>query len=424
MTARTIPARADAVVIGGGIVGLSAAWQLLRSGHAVTVVEKGKVGDEQSGLNLGYCRTLMRDEAEIALILESLKVWKEMQGTCSDDLGFRTPGIVALSSDDTETQSFAAWKDTAARHQHHVDLLTTNDIKALLPELTSTYGAALHGTDQGWAEPRLACPALKTAIRELGGVVLENCAVRGLKLSGNVVTGVETQAGPIDTTRVLCAAGAWSTRFARNHGIELKQLPIVGSLLRLDPSAPRVTDVAIVSDEYYMRPMHGGGYAIGRAGAPVVDLTLDNVRWARAYWPRLRRDWNRIKLRLGMPFLRSLVAGRTWDAAKTSPFDHAPALRADIDHATLNRALAAVRRDFPALRDVPVAERWSGIIDVTPDALPVIGAVAQHPGLFLATGFSGHGFGLGPGAGRLAAKIMTGEAPCVDTTPFRVDRFA
>ena len=78
---------------------------------------------------------------------------------------------------------------------------------------------------------------------------------------------------------------------------------------------------------------------------------------------------------------------------------------------------------FPAFRDMKVAESWGGVIDVTPDAVPVISAVDTLPGFFIATGFTGHGFGIGPGAGRLMAELVTGETPVVDPTPFRYSRF-
>ena len=86
-------------------------------------------------------------------------------------------------------------------------------------------------------------------------------------------------------------------------------------------------------------------------------------------------------------------------------------------------AMASLVRDFPMFRGVTVAERWAGLIDVTPDAVPVISAIDQLPGLYVATGFSGHGFGIGPGAGRLMAELVTGAAPVVDPAPFRFSRF-
>jgi glycine/D-amino acid oxidase-like deaminating enzyme len=92
---------------------------------------------------------------------------------------------------------------------------------------------------------------------------------------------------------------------------------------------------------------------------------------------------------------------------------------------TLNReAREAMARLFPQFRDVPVVQEWAGYIDATPDVIPYIGAAGAVPGLTVAAGFSGHGFGIGPGAGRLAADLATGQAPSVDPAPFRLSRFS
>ena len=89
----------------------------------------------------------------------------------------------------------------------------------------------------------------------------------------------------------------------------------------------------------------------------------------------------------------------------------------------LDDAKQALQRVFPAFQGVQIEESWGGIIDATPDAVPVIDAMGKNPGLFLASGFSGHGFGIGPGAAKLMAQIVTGERPCVDPTPFKFSRF-
>ncbi len=90
----------------------------------------------------------------------------------------------------------------------------------------------------------------------------------------------------------------------------------------------------------------------------------------------------------------------------------------------LERARASIAESFPAFRDVKIAESWGGMIDVMPDAIPVISAVDTVPGFFIATGFSGHGFGIGPGAGRLVADMVSGGPTIVDPTPFRLSRFS
>ena len=90
----------------------------------------------------------------------------------------------------------------------------------------------------------------------------------------------------------------------------------------------------------------------------------------------------------------------------------------------LDLALKNLKRDFPVFEPLETVERWAGVIDVTPDEVPIIDSVPKISGLFISTGFSGHGFGIGPGAGRLTADVVTGDKPCVDPTPFRYERFS
>ena len=100
-------------------------------------------------------------------------------------------------------------------------------------------------------------------------------------------------------------------------------------------------------------------------------------------------------------------------AAVRTPLIESPALNERLGGRVLLKA-----------ETMQVAGAWGGLIDVTPDAVPVIGEVPRIPGFFLASGFSGHGFGIGPGAGRLVADLLTGTTPFVDMAPFRLERFA
>ncbi len=115
---------------------------------------------------------------------------------------------------------------------------------------------------------------------------------------------------------------------------------------------------------------------------------------------------------------------RRWRLDAPSPFEairtldppaHAPSLRVAREH---------LERAFPVFRQAVLVQQWAGLIDVTPDLIPVISPAETVPGLFIATGFSGHGFGIGPGAGKLMADLVTGDTPVVDPAPFRFARFA
>ncbi|WP_283647079.1 adenosylcobinamide-GDP ribazoletransferase, partial [Marinovum algicola] len=166
----------------------------------------------------------------------------------------------------------------------------------------------------------------------------------------------------------------------------------------------------------------GGGYTVARRGRTPVQLTHDLLRQAPRFAAGLRQNRREISLTVDRSLIDTLVTPRRWRGDEISPFERCRVL----DPAPQDRLLAAALRDvchsFPALAGVPVRERWGGIIDVTPDGVPVIDQAPGISGLVIATGFSGHGFGLGPGAGQLAAELATGAAPLVDPAPFRLAR--
>ncbi|MEL6288766.1 MAG: FAD-binding oxidoreductase [Pseudomonadota bacterium] len=421
------PEQIDVAVIGGGIVGLMAAWHLAEQGVAVAVFEKGTVGAEQSGLNLGYCRSISRDMAELPLIQRSLTLWRSLQQTIEEtlgeDLGVRQPGMIAMARAPRKIAELEAWRTRAGERQHHVATLDAARTASRLPALAAQYPFALWADQEGWAEPTRAAPAIARALRGRGVPIIEQCAITALATQpssptdSRLVSGLSTARGTVRADRVLLAAGAWTSRFLAGHGVRLPQISVRGSLGRLAADAPTVTDVPIVTDAYYLRPMVGGGCAFGRAGAPVVPITWDTLRFLPDFRRHLWRNRTRIKPRVTRETLAMF--------RRPSPDTEPRTLRsAPPDHATLAKAHRAICADFPALADTPIVEEWAGTIDVTPDALPVIGPVPGLSGLTVATGFSGHGFGIGPAAGELAAAFVDGRAPFCDAAPFRVDRFS
>jgi glycine/D-amino acid oxidase-like deaminating enzyme len=185
--------------------------------------------------------------------------------------------------------------------------------------------------------------------------------------------------------------------------------------------APEITAGGSV---FAFRKRLDGGYTIARRNANVADITPDSFRLLLQYLPTLRQNYGEIRLRLSRRFFEEWGMRRRWSLDEATPFETVRVLDPAPKQATLDEARTALSRAFPAFARMQVAESWAGLIDVTPDAVPVIGEVAGIPGFFLATGFSGHGFGVGPGAGRLAADLVAGDTPIVDPTPFRFSRFA
>ncbi len=290
-----------------------------------------------------------------------------------------------------------------------------------MPGCEEKWIGGLHTPSDGRAEPDKAAPAIAEAARRLGATLHQGCAARGLETEGGAVSTVVTESGAIRARAVLCAAGAWSSLFCRRHGLDLPQLSVRASVLRTEPG-PEVINGAVSAPGFGIRRRLDGGYTVGFRGAASFDLTPDAFRYLRAFWPAYWQGRTGIKVKFGPAFFAALHTAKRWRLDQPSPFEAVRVLDPEPDREVLEAALANLRNAYPALRDVKVAETWAGMIEATPDAVPVISPVDALPGFYLATGFSGHGFGIAPGAGRLAADLIAGDAPIVDPRPFRYSR--
>ena len=416
-----LPKSADVVIIGGGIIGAATAYYLAKRGMSVALVEKGRIAGEQSSRNWGWCRQQDRDEAEIPLIMESLRIWDNLGTEIGADTGFRRTGVLYVTQDPQELAKWERWMEKARKYQLHSHLLSAAEAQAMTPGCDAKWIGGLHTPSDGRAEPSMAGPAIATAARKLGATIHQNCAARGLETEGGAVSGVVTEHGTIRTRKALCAGGAWSSMFCRRHGIDLPQLTVRASVLRTE-AAPEVFDSALGTPEFGLRRRLDGGFTVGYRNQVSFHITPDAFRYLRRFWPAFKYESRHIKLEFGSDFWKALMTPRNWPLDKPSPFEAMRVLDPEPDRKLLDRALGNFKTGYRGLKDIKMAESWAGMIDITPDALPVISPVEAIPGFFLATGFSGHGFGIGPGAGRLTADLIAGDTPVVDPKAFRYSR--
>jgi len=409
------------VIIGGGIIGSATAYYLAKRGLSVAVVEKGRIAAEQSSRNWGWCRQQDRDRAEIPLIKESLRIWGDLGGEIGADLGFRRTGVLYVTQDPQEMEKWERWMEYARSYQLHSRLLSAGEAQAMTPGCDIKWIGGLHTPSDGRAEPSMAGPAIATAARKLGATIHQNCAARGLETEAGAVSGVVTEQGTIRTRKALCAGGAWSSLFCRRHGIDLPQLTVRASVLRTE-AAPEVFDSVLGTPDFGLRRRLDGGFTVGYRNQVSFHITPDAFRYLRRFWPAFKYESRHIKLEFGSDFWKALMVPRNWSLDKPSPLEAMRVLDPEPDRKLLDRALGNFKAGYPSLSHIKMAESWAGMIDITPDALPVISPVEAIPGFYLATGFSGHGFGIGPGAGRLAADLIAGETPIVDPQPFRYSR--
>jgi glycine/D-amino acid oxidase-like deaminating enzyme len=274
----------------------------------------------------------------------------------------------------------------------------------------------------GRAEPAHAAPAIAVAARRLGATILTQCAVRGIETTGGRVAGVVTERWTIACESVVMAGGVWSRLFCRPLGLRLPQLKVLSSVMRTEPLAGG-PEASASGFGFGLRKRMDGGYTVASWSGNVADIVPDTFRFLSDFLPAMVMQRGDVKPRLGGRFVRELVQPRRWRLDRRSPFEAVRVLDPKPHQAILKQARAHVTEAFPVFHDMRVADTWGGMIDVTPDGIPVISGVDALPGFFIATGFTGHGFGIAPGAGRLMAELVMGETPVVDPAPFRYSRF-
>ncbi|MFC0407262.1 NAD(P)/FAD-dependent oxidoreductase [Roseomonas elaeocarpi] len=418
----TLPERADVVVIGGGIAGVSAAYHLAKKGHSVALVEKGVIAGEQSSRNWGWCRQQNRDERELPLIKYSLELWGQLSEEIGADVSFRRTGLLYVTDKQSDLDEWEAWSNLARPYQVRSQMLSAAEAQAMTPGCTQKWIGGVHSPTDGRAEPSKAAPALAEAARRLGVTIHQGCAARGLETTGGRVSAVVTEKGTIRTEAVLCAGGAWSSMFCRSLGIDLPQAGVRSTAFSTT-AAPEVIEGGLSTPGYVIRRRLDGGYTVSIRGRGRLEVTPQGLRYARKFWPifRKRRDAG-TKIRFGRSFLEGPEALGRWSLDKPTPFERMRVLDPAADTDTVTEALGQLVASYPALDGIRMKDAWGGWIDNMPDAVPVISGVDRLPGLTLSTGYSGHGFGIGPGAGRLAADLVAGDAPVVDPTPFRYSR--
>ena len=418
-----LPPATSVVVIGGGIVGVSAALSLASRGLPVVLCEKGYIACEQSSRNWGWCRQAGRDEREMPLIVESLRLWRNMNQRIEGETGFRTCGVMYMGDSEDDERRFADWLAMAHPYEVGAQIVRGADMQRLMPGANRSFRCGLYVPSDGCAEPQMAAPAIARAAQRQGAVVLAHCAVRGLERTAGRVTAVVTERGRIACEAVILAGGAWTSLFCASVGMRLPQLKVLSSVLRTAPFRNGPEACGYMSDLGYRR-RRDGGYTIARGSGYLVPLVPDSLRYFSEFWPTLSKEAANLKPRFNAQSRFELTAPRRWQLDSLSPFEKRRVLDPEPSLALNSEALAAMIRLYPAFGDVRVIQQWAGYIDVTPDVVPYISRVGDIPGLTVATGFSGHGFGIGPGAGQLAAELATGQAPCVDPSPFRVSRFS
>lgn len=425
-----LPRAVDVVVIGAGVIGAFTALELAERGHRVLLCDKGAVGGEQSSRNWGWVRIAMRDMREVPLMAEAIRLWQDMDRRLEAKTGYTRSGITFACETGEAEASHEGWLrefseggfGEGVAPGEGVEMVSREGLQSIYPGMATSARSALHAGIDGRAEPQWVAPAAAEAARRKGAAVVTGCAVLGVEWQAGRVSGVVTEQGPVSCQSVVLAGGIWSSAFARMEGLDLPQLRVLNTVIRTAP-LENGPDGALWTSQYAFRRRADGGYSIASAAENIIEIVPDSFRYLSRFTAVLKQEWKSLRPRLSQSMADDWLALPRGSAGtkallrKYRIFDPEPAT------ATVMRAFEALKRDYPVFQPLEVLQTWGGMIDVTPDAVPVISRVEGRDGLVIATGFSGHGFGISPGAGKLAADLVCGDVPVVNPSELRLCRF-
>ena len=368
------PTTAQVVIVGGGVIGLSAAYHLARAGvRDVVLLEQGALGSGSTCKAAGGVRAQFSDEVNIELGLRSLRTFEGFEEQFGQQIDLHQVGYLILLDDPSDVAAFeasAALQRAAGIDSHVIDVA---EAKRLSPVIdTDGLLAAAWTPRDGHCTPEAVVAGYATAARRAGARIVTGCRVTGIDVDGDEITGVRTSEGDIATATVICAAGAWSKQIGAHAGVDLpveplrRQILITEAMPGLDPRTPFTIDFAT---SFYF---HGEGPG----------------------------------LLLGM-----------------SDPDESVGFAQSRSDAWLPRLGEVIERRAPAIAEVGIASGWAGLYEVTPDHNALIGEAEQVSRFLYATGFSGHGFLMGPAVGEVVRDLYLGRTPCVDVSGFTAERF-
>ncbi len=380
----------DVVVVGAGAVGAACALAAARAGLAVTVLDRGPVAGGTTGAGEG--NLLVSDKPpgpELELALLSLRCWADAAAHLSGRTGLPAGGfelepkgglaVAEAAAALPALTALAAKQRAAGVEAHEVGADGLRDHEPHLAE--GLAGGVLYPQDSQ-VQPMLAAARMVAGARALGARVRTGVDVVGMLRAGDRVVGVRTTRGDVPAGAVVNAAGTWGGEVAALAGVRVPVLPRRGVILVTGP-VPVLVRHKVYAAEY------------------VADVASDNT------------DLESSAVVEGTP------AGTLLVGASRERVGFDPGMPVHV----LRRLAAQAVRLFPVLADVPVLRAYRGFRPYCPDHVPVVGPDPRAPGLHHACGHEGAGIGLAAGTGHLLAQVLTGEAPDLDLTPFRPERF-
>jgi sarcosine oxidase subunit beta len=365
---------AEVVIVGGGIVGCAAAHYLARRGKKVVLLEKSVIGGEASGRNGGGVRAQCRDRRERPLAIASIKLWVGLQAELGFDVEYVQGGNIRMATSQERMAMLRREAEEELADGLVVEMWDRDELRRRAPYLSDVFIGAKYCPTDGTANPILASRAFGWAARRAGVTLLTRTEAVTIGTQGGRVTSVTAQDKDgeilIEAPWVIHAGGPWTPQLSRTLGVQVPIEP-ARSVVAITQRMPFLFKEFISSHDLgvYSRQAREGHVHIGGVGTP----------------------------------------GKTFD-------QNMPA--ASVAH--LARGVAQM---IPALRGANILRTWAGTLENAPDKVPIISPVDGIKGYILASGFSGHGFCLGPIAGKLLSELIVDGEPSLPLDEFRLSRF-
>lgn len=421
-----LPKQSDVVVVGGGILGIMTAINLVERGLSVVVVEKGNIAGEQSSRFYGQVMTYKMPDATFQLHHMAKHRWREMNAKVGTDTSYRTQGRVEVPLDDEDLAHVRQWIDTKHREvgsdiPFKTRIIEGAELGQRLKGATSDWKIAGFEEDSGSLDPEIAAFVMAEYAQKIGVKIYTNCAARGVETQAGAISDVVTERGSIRTSQVVVAGGAWSRLFMQNLNVNVPTLPAYQSqqLISAAPGAPG-GNVALPGNIYF-REQADGSYATSPRVivAPVVQ---ESFMYGYKYLPLMSQPDFPVHISLNEQLINTFMQPKHWALNEVSPFEKYRDMTAAPDVPELESSLEKLKAEFPAFKDSTVIDRWSGAMAIAPDEDPIISVVKEYPGMVINTA-TGWGMTESPVSAEITADLLLGKTPVLNPEPFSLSRF-
>lgn len=368
-----LPKSADAVIVGGGVIGCATAFGLAKAGVAPLLLERGQLASEASGESAGVLSPPSEDDCAhpaFQLAGQGRRLYpslaEELQATTGMDIEYRQIGILVPFFEQGDRRTLRAWARSQRGSGVAVEVLDRKETLAAEPLLSGKVTGAIRFPETGHINTRTLVMALAAAASQHGATIATGSPVQAILREGNKVSRVLSGGATVSTRTVVLAAGFWSSTFGEVLAIRIPVSPVRGQLVLARPEQGLPRHI-VFSDDAYLIPTP--------QGEAILGTTVGLVGYDK----------------------RSTVWGvRT----------------------ILNQTSQVV----PSIGDATLLCAWAGLRPYTPDEMPLIGRHPALDGLVLATGHYRSGILLGPMTGRLVQEIVIGTSPSIPLDPFRPNR--